>query len=737
MLDKQNNLGTKSVQGIISEQDMNTELGITNKQDMLALLKRWQLNQQIRPIDFHFAKFMAQLGADNLMQLTAALVSQQLGGGHICLPIDKIGGLFHQHCLLLSLDSKAESERLQVSCIFHDPQQTHYLLNESICCGDDAPLRLQYNALFMARYAEFEQLISDKLLQPIDIKVSAISKAYLEQLFKPQYTYLWQAWQADNNQSVQALCEKFLDVITNAAVDWPAIKTVVNNATCADDLTPLDSLITNQVRCDWQKISAALALTSARCVISGGPGTGKTTTVVKLLALLLHAEPDLMIKMVAPTGKAAARLTESITNALADLALDKTVAQLIPTDASTIHRLLGVRNNSAHFRHNEHNKLVLDLLLVDEASMVDLPLMAKLLSALPDHARLILLGDKDQLASVEAGAVLGDICSFLESGYSQQKAQQLADLTGFDCLLNQANTAPTVTSETAIPQAAISQTATSKTTTSKISMSDNLCLLQKSYRFDQFSGIGYLASAINKGGITAAKISTLCEQYDDLNYYLNDPQSDAIFEQLVIDGYGPYLSALCSINEDNRDNAKQLLQQFNDFKILCATREQEWGVDNLNHRCEKILQKSGLLARRFDLTQTWYLGRPVMVTENSYHLGLFNGDIGLCLEDQSGQLRVYFVMPDGSVADFQPSRLPTHQTVFAMTVHKSQGSEFKHTLLALPDYALPVMNRELIYTGITRAKKQLTLIADLSLVASSVRNRATRNSRLTERLSSN
>ena len=726
MLDKNNNLGTKSVQGIISEQLSASE------QDMLALLKRCQLNQQIRPIDFHFAKFMAQLGADNLMQLAAALVSQQLGGGHICLPIDKIGSLFHQHCLQLGIDSKVESERLQVSCIFHDQQQMHYALNESICCGDDAPLRLQYDALFMARYAEFEQLISDKLLQPIAVQVSEESKAYLEQLFKPQYTYLWQAWQQDNTQSVQILCEKFLDVIDNAVVDWGAVAAVFSKANCADDLNSLATLISNHVRCDWQKISAALALTSARCVISGGPGTGKTTTVVKLLALLLHAEPDLMIKMVAPTGKAAARLTESITNALADLDLDKTVAQLIPTDASTIHRLLGVRNNSAHFRHHEHNKLVLDLLLVDEASMVDLPLMAKLLSALPDHARLILLGDKDQLASVEAGAVLGDICSFIESGYSQQKAQQLADLTGFDSLLDQANIATVAASEAATTKTTISQTAVSQTR-----MSDNLCLLKKSYRFDQFSGIGYLASAINKGGITAAKLLRLCEQYDDLNYYPNDPQSDAIFEQLVIEGYGPYLSDICAINDDNRDQAKKLLQQFNDFKILCATREQEWGVDNLNHRCEKILQKAGLLARRFDLTQTWYLGRPVMVTENSYHLGLFNGDIGVCLADQSGQLRVYFVMPDGSVADFQPSRLPTHQTVFAMTVHKSQGSEFKHTLLALPDYALPVMNRELIYTGITRAKKQLTLIADLSLVASSVRNRASRNSRLTERLSTN
>jgi exodeoxyribonuclease V alpha subunit len=682
---------------------------IANAQSMLTLLKQCQLNQQLRAIDFHFAKFMAQLGADNLMQLTAALVSQQLGSGHICLPIDKIGGLFHQHCLQLSLDSNVESERLGVTCIFHDQQQVHALLNDSLCCGDDAPLRLQYNAIFMARYAEFEQLIADKLLQPVPVQLTHESQAYLNALFKPQYDYLWQAWQQDTTQSVVALCQKYLDVLESAELDWKAIDVVFSNAKSVHDLSALATLITDDARCDWQKISAALALTSPRCIISGGPGTGKTTTVVKLLALLLQAHPTLLIKMVAPTGKAAARLTESITHALAELTLAPEITDIIPTEASTIHRLLGARNNSAHFRHNEHHKLVLDLLLVDEASMVDLPLMAKLLSALPDHARLILLGDKDQLASVEAGAVLGDICSFIDLGYSQQKALQLAELTGFTCLLNSKNTAT-------------------------VSMADNLCLLQKSYRFDQYSGIGTLATSVNKGGMTGAELLSLCDHYDDLTFYPNDSQGEAIFEQLVIEGYSPYLKALTIIDDDNRETAKTLLQLFNHFKVLCATRQQNWGVDQLNTNCEKILQRAGLLARRFDNTQTWYNGRPVMVTENSYHLGLFNGDIGLCLLDNNHQLRVYFVMPDGSVADYQPSRLPTHQTVFAMTVHKSQGSEFQHTVLALPDYALPVVNRELIYTGITRAKKRLTLIADPSLVASAVRKRATRNSRLTERL---
>ena len=299
------------------------------------------------------------------MQLAAALSSQQLGEGHICLPVDKIGDLFHHYCRQHALDAQQESERLNISCIFHDVQQTHSLLNESLCCGDGAPMRLEHNALFMARYAEFEQLIADKLLQPFELEINAQSKDYLETLFTPQYSYLWQAWQnglqyastSSTSTSLKSLCEKYLDVIDDAPIDWLSVERTFSEAKSADDLQILSALIPNEHRCDWQKISAALALTSARCVISGGPGTGKTTTVVKLLALLLQAQPDLMIKMVAPTGKAAARLTESITNALSELSLDSTVSQLIPTEASTIHRLLGVRNNSAHFRHNEDESI--------------------------------------------------------------------------------------------------------------------------------------------------------------------------------------------------------------------------------------------------------------------------------------------------------------------------------------------------------------------------------------------
>ncbi|WP_372880194.1 exodeoxyribonuclease V subunit alpha [Psychromonas sp.] len=681
---------------------------------MLIQLKQWKEAGLLRAIDYHFASFMAELGADKLTQLSAAFCSEYLGLGHICLPVEEIAGRLNEKCLHSEINLQEFCRQHDIECLLQNSPETHALLSQSLCVNDDAPLCLQFNALYLARYAHFEQLIADKLLGQPAVHLEKNIKAELDTLFAVNYDYLWQAWCADKNQSLTLLCEKFLDYLPAQKVDWQAVNALFLTAQNASDLQHLERLIPEHKRCNWQKVSAALAITSARCVISGGPGTGKTTTVTKLLALLLKFQPELIIRMVAPTGKAAARLTESITHALTELEVEASVREKIPNVASTIHRLLGVKANSNHFRFNQDNKLNLDLLLVDEASMVDLPLMAKLMMALPDHARLILLGDKDQLASVEAGAVLGDICHFIESGYSTEKAQQLAELTGFSSLLQASGRLP--------------------------SMADNLCLLRKSYRFDQYSGIGYLAKAINSGRSDSRQLQALCHDYEDLQFYPNSSLGRKELTALVLEGYRPYLQNLTVISENNRDLARQLLKQFNQFKILSALRNGEWGVNSLNRLCESVLQKAGWLT----LTQThtepqstytqWYVGRPVMITQNNYHLGLFNGDIGLCLMNESGQLRVYFQMPDATIADFQPSRLPEHETVFAMTVHKSQGSEFTHTVLALPESNVAVVTRELIYTAVTRAKKQLTLFADLGLMASAIRHKTKRSSRLVERL---
>jgi len=677
---------------------------------MLSQLKKWKEQGLLRSIDYHFATFMSELGGDNLTTICAAFTSEYLGMGHICLPLEQVTGHLHEKCSVSEINFQQFCEQYNIECLLHHDSEVHAVLTNSLCVGEHAPLTLAFNALYLNRYAQFEQLIADELLiQPV-LELNGDIKSELDSLFMVNYDYLWKAWCADKKQAIGPLCEKFLDVIPQAKVDWQAVTDVFQGAQSSDDLQPLSTLISESERCDWQKVSAALALTSARCVISGGPGTGKTTTVTKLLALLLKVQPHLLIKMVAPTGKAAARLTESITNALTELTIDEALKAKIPSEASTIHRLLGVKPNSAHFRHNQDNKLHLDLLLVDEASMVDLSMMAKLLMALPDHARLILLGDKDQLASVEAGAVLGDICSFIESGYSNQKAKLLADLTGFSSLINKQS--------------------------NPITMADNLCLLRKSYRFDQYSGIGFLAQSVNAGKTTAKQILRLCDEYADLQYFSHSDADLNLLDKLILEGYSPYLKNLVIINDSNRNDAKQLLNTFNNFKILCATRLGDYGVLALNKRCEKVLLDAGLVNIRAQEQEhsVWYPGRPVMIAENNYLLGLFNGDIGICLLNDKNQLRVYFQMPDGSIADFQSSRLPRFETVFAMTVHKSQGSEFTHTLLMLPDHPLPVVTRELIYTGITRAKNRLSLFADLGVMASACKVKKQRASRLVERL---
>lgn len=684
--------------------------------NLLDELKNWKSLGLIRAIDYHFGEFISELGADNLTLLSATFCSEYLGLGHICLPLEEITKQLNDKCFKTEVDLQAFCERYELSCLLQNNNEIHAQLSLANCVAvkdsdSKAPLSLEYDALYLRRYALYEQLIADKLLHQPQILITGDVKTELDKLFATDYNYIYDAWMADKSQPVALLCEKFLDVITPNNLDWGAIERCFQAAQSAQQLIQLEQLIPQQSRCDWQKVSAALALSSARCVISGGPGTGKTTTVTKLLALLLQVRSDLNIKMVAPTGKAAARLTESITNALQALDVTEEIKEKIPTQASTIHRLLGVKVNSNHFRFNESKRLNLDLLLVDEASMVDLPLMAKLLQALPEHARLILLGDKDQLASVEAGAVLGDICAFINSGYSALKAQQLVELTGFNRLLTQ--------------------------TTEQAGMADKLCLLKKSYRFDQYSGIGFLASAINQGKASAKQVLTLCEKYADVNYYANNESSEILLSQMIVAGYSDYLSTIKRINSANRDLAKLLLKKFSQFKILSAVREGEWGVMGLNQRAETVLSQAGLIDIGLSadkLSNSWYVGRPVMITQNNYHLGLYNGDIGLCLLDDSEQLRVYFQMADGEIYDFQPSRLPSHETVYAMTVHKSQGSEFDHTVLALPQHHLPVVTRELIYTGITRAKKQLTLFADLALLARAVKDKTLRFSRLVERL---
>ena len=433
-------------------------------------------------------------------------------------------------------------------------------------------------------------------------------------------------------------------------------------------------------------------------VISGGPGTGKTTTVARLLAALIQMADGqrCRIRLAAPTGKAAARLTESLGKALRQLPLTDEQKKRIPDDASTLHRLLGAQPGSQRLRYHAGNPLHLDVLVVDEASMIDLPMMSRLIDALPPHGRVIFLGDRDQLASVEAGAVLGDICAYVNAGYTPQRARQLSRLTGMP-----------------VPAGSGDDAA---------SLRDSLCLLQKSYRFGHDSGIGLLAAAINRGD-KAAINAVFRQAFSDIEKRMLRSSEDygAMLED-ALTGYGRYLQLLAE-----RADPSLVIQAFNEFQLLCALREGPFGVSGLNERLEQAMHNKRRIRRQ--PYSRWYEGRPIMIARNDSALGLFNGDIGIALDRGQG-LRVWFAMPDGSIKDIQPSRLPEHETTWAMTVHKSQGSEFDHAALVLPTQRTPVVTRELVYTAVTRARQRLSLYADEQILSSAVATRTERRSGL-------
>jgi exodeoxyribonuclease V alpha subunit len=439
---------------------------------------------------------------------------------------------------------------------------------------------------------------------------------------------------------------------------------------------------------DWQKLACAVALRGSVAIITGGPGTGKTYTVARLLALLFATAGDeartRRIALAAPTGKAAARLKQSIDKALGELA-GRVGAGLPLKDlaermgaARTLHSLLGARPDSRAFAHNAANPLDVDVLIVDEASMVHLEMMASLLEALPAHATLILLGDKDQLASVEAGAVLGDLCHNAQSGgYTDDTVAYVREASGEE-----------------IPEAFAGHAS---------ALAQQTVMLRHSRRFG--GPIGQLALAVNAGD--TARAQAVLRAGDGAVRWVENAQQQHVLK-LADAGYSPYLELLAQGPEGEHEAwVKAVLQRFESFRILCALRDGEWGVAGLNATIEERLEAARLVRRGGE----WYVGRPVMVTRNDYGTRVFNGDIGLTLADpeRPGSLRVYFLEGE-EVRSVLATRLRDVETAFAMTVHKSQGSEFRHTLLVLPQDRGGIITRELVYTGITRASEEFTLV---------------------------
>ncbi|WP_412105179.1 exodeoxyribonuclease V subunit alpha [Yersinia aleksiciae] len=622
----------------------------------MALLNQALGDHLLRPLDLQFSRMIA--GDNNpMLQLAAAILSAEAGAGHVCLPLSYL-----QPDLLFGGRQSALSQALWQAAGAPDESRWVQALNNSPAVSDGSqptPLVLQNNRLYLQRMWQYEG-----------------------------------------------------DVVRFIASDsmatWVNEPRDVNETLLRTTLDRLFGLAGTEV--DWQKVAAAVAATRRISVISGGPGTGKTTTVAKLLTALIQLSQGqrLRIQLAAPTGKAAARLTESLGNAIRQLVLTDDERKLFPDQASTLHRLLGAQPNSQRLRYHRGNPLNLDVLVVDEASMVDLPMMARLIAALPAKAQVIFLGDRDQLASVEAGAVLGDICRFAEWGYSELRAEQLARLTGCSLL-------------GVIPIGDVP--------TDAVNVRDSLCLLRKSYRFDEKSGIGQLALAVNAGKSNKA-LSVLSSTYSDIECFsLADSDDYQVLLEDCAAGYQHYLQLATS-----GAHAVDVLAAFDRYQLLCALRTGPFGVSGLNERIEQLLHRKRFIERASGPSGRWYVGRPVMIGLNDSALGLFNGDIGIALYDSEGELRVHFQLPDGNIKSVQPSRLPSHETAYAMTVHKSQGSEFEHTALILPNTFMPVLTRELVYTAITRARQRLTLYCSHAVLSHAIRTPTQRRSGLVDRL---
>ena len=402
---------------------------------------------------------------------------------------------------------------------------------------------------------------------------------------------------------------------------------------------------------DGQRLACAHAAQNALTLITGGPGTGKTTTVVKLLRLLQSGTATpLRTLLAAPTGKAAARLGQAMAQARSTLS--DSDAACLPSTAHTLHKLL-------YPSHGTAPVLQADVIVVDEASMIDLELMARLLKAVPDQARLVLLGDKDQLASVEAGAVMSQLCQ-----------------------------APWLQAHTLV--------------------------LTRSHRFDPDQGIGAWAKACNAGdskGLQALwqAAPEVCWSQENAVTKLSSANSNSTdILQAVAAAWSPWRKLLAPLQQGQTcDDAQALalLHSFVCIGVLCGLREGPWGVNHFNQQLQQALG--------FAHTD-WFIGRPVMARRNDYALGLMNGDLGMCLPvrvDGDTRLRVAFPDGQGGVRWLVPSRLGAIDTVFAMTVHQSQGSEFEKVLLILPDVDTALLTRELVYTGVTRARQGLCVWA--------------------------
>ena len=545
----------------------------------------------------------------------AYMLSHKLTEGNICIPVDEV---------------KANLGSSPYDSVMPTSDLAKYKKLVTLHTAGDAPFVLHNDRLYFQRYFKYETSIIEKLKSLIAAEANMVT-----------------------------------DRITKLESQVDLIKTLTTNY----DINGL----TVKEQVDWQLVAVLQALQNNFTIITGGPGTGKTTTLAKLLIVLFELEPDAKVALAAPTGKASMRMFESLKSSTLTFSAE-TKAKIDNLKPSTIHSLLGYKKESVNFKHNANKPLPYQWVVVDEASMIDVPMFSKLLEALGDKCRIILLGDKDQLASVEAGSLLGDLCQTLPSlnMFSSNSAQWMNQFIAESAR----NIQPEFIGE------------------NKQLLSNHIIELKYSHRFNSQGAIGKVSKAVIEGDLE--RLKSLIGDQTASNVMFDFEYKEEVLSKFV-EGYEAYI---------NEPNIAEALKKLNQLRVLVAVRESNRGMKAINKFIESHLRKKGLLMPDGD----FYENRPIMVTRNMYDLELFNGDTGILRKDASGNIKAYFEDAKGGVKSVLPAYLTFSETVFAMTIHKSQGSEFNKVLVVLPEgTSNALLTRELLYTGITRAKDHIAI----------------------------
>ncbi|MDX9785944.1 MAG: exodeoxyribonuclease V subunit alpha [Desulfobacterales bacterium] len=621
-------------------------MGVINKgQSPSPFLEKLFRSGYFSALDYYFACTVGRLAeeSDPMVLTAAALASRDTAQGHICVNVARLAG-----CPVFSETGEAMPGMLW-------PERSAWIValaKSPLVARNEATAPLVMDSagrLYLARYWDYQQRLIHQLRQRA----------------------------------------------AHGAIN-------VNETLLSEGLNRFFSEKSTTEGMDRQRMAVEKSVRNRLTIVSGGPGTGKTTTVIRMLALIidqaLNRDGTLpRIRLAAPTGKAAARLSETIGAAKTrDNYLRNhysPILEYITEKAETIHRLLGVRGKgTGRFHHTASRPLPADVLVIDESSMVDLPLMTRLIEAVPAKARLILLGDKDQLSSVEAGAILGDICQ------------------GVDLELHRP----------------VAQT-TAKASDMGNGISHCIIQLTHSYRFGFHSGIGRLSRAINRGDAEDALACLKDDACRDVS--LIEAGSRNLLRQVLPVFIETHFMPLMK----EQDPLARLLQ-FQTFRVLCAHRKGPAGVEAVNAAVREIIRRNLGAIRQPAANDE---GHPIMVTQNDYQLGLFNGDIGIigASPAEENQWGAFFQGAGQSLRYISLSKLPQYESVYAMSVHKSQGTEFDHVLLILPPRRSRIITRELLYTAITRARKSVVIFGEAPLVREAVQTPVQRASGIGDQLS--